>query len=350
MAVSWTCKWRWDTGYSADSVEWCPVAPYHDVLVCGTYQLEKKDEDSLQQGVTQKRLGRIYLFKFDKYSTEVRPLQIIDTSGILDQKWCYHTVKGFAILAAVTSEGYIELYRLLEEKTLNLKLWINVSIGENILALSVDWSSNKEHSDEPCLIVSDSSGSVSLWKLVGDALQKIDTWKAHGFEAWVAAFNYWNTNIFYSGGDDCGFKSFDVRMPEPVTSNRTHEAGVTAVRSHIEVEHQLLTGSYDEKVRLWDTRNLKRSVTDNNVSGGVWRLKWHPYCGSVILAACMYGGFRTLRNDGEISVIGEYLEHDSIAYGADWSFSNDYSAEVSLIATCSFYDCKMHISELNYRQ
>ena len=40
MAV-WQNKWRWDTGYSADSVEWCPVEPHRDVLVCGTYQLDK---------------------------------------------------------------------------------------------------------------------------------------------------------------------------------------------------------------------------------------------------------------------------------------------------------------------
>lgn len=44
MAVAWQNKLRWDTGYSADSVEWCPVEPHRDVLVCGTYQLEKSAE------------------------------------------------------------------------------------------------------------------------------------------------------------------------------------------------------------------------------------------------------------------------------------------------------------------
>lgn len=29
----------WDTEYSADSVEWCPIAEYQHVLLCGTYQL-----------------------------------------------------------------------------------------------------------------------------------------------------------------------------------------------------------------------------------------------------------------------------------------------------------------------
>ena len=32
-----------DTVYSADSVEWCPVEGFQDLLLCGTYQLEEKD-------------------------------------------------------------------------------------------------------------------------------------------------------------------------------------------------------------------------------------------------------------------------------------------------------------------
>lgn len=103
--------------------------------------------------------------------------------------------------------------------------------------------------------------------------------------------------------------------------------------------------SYDEKVRLWDARHLKRCITETDVNGGVWRLKWHPSNDGVVLAACMYGGFRLLRvpTDGaNVAVICEYLEHESIAYGADWR-SDD---ERSLVATCSFYDCSMHIGEI----
>ena len=35
-----------DTGYYADTVEWCPVKGFESYLVCGTYQLlEKNDRD-----------------------------------------------------------------------------------------------------------------------------------------------------------------------------------------------------------------------------------------------------------------------------------------------------------------
>lgn len=45
VAMAWKSRTRslqvFDTQLSADSVEWCPVAQSHDVLVCGTYQLQK---------------------------------------------------------------------------------------------------------------------------------------------------------------------------------------------------------------------------------------------------------------------------------------------------------------------
>ncbi|KOB70527.1 putative WD40 repeat domain 85, partial [Operophtera brumata] len=279
MAVKWSTRWRWETGYSADSAEWCPVEPYRRLLVVGTYQLEEHADENTK---------------------ELSPIQTIETAGVLDQKWCYHKIHDRPILAAVTSVGTIQFYQLLDEDgTLSLKLWLEHAIGQDVLALSLDWSTNKTYSEEPGLVVSDSSGSVTVLK-VAEGLEEVGRWKTHGFEAWIAAFNYWNTDVFYSGGDDCLFKSYDTRVPDAlVATNRSHEAGVTAVR-----------------IRTWDTRKLKSCVTETDVGGGVWRLKWHPTRSDLVVAACMYGGFRLLRRD---SVVAEYREHESIAYGADWS-------------------------------
>ncbi|KAL4719674.1 hypothetical protein ACJJTC_002995 [Scirpophaga incertulas] len=341
MDVRWSNLMQWDTVYSADSVEWCPVEPYQNVLVCGTYQLEKSSEH-VEEARKQSRLGRIYLFTVSEDPTHLSPIQTIETSGVLDQKWCYHTIQGYAVLAAVTSDGFLKLYRLVDEEGLKLELWVEEEIGKNLLALSLDWSTNKI-SAVPKLVVSDSGGNVSVLVVGRDRIEKVSTWKSHDFEAWIAAYNYWNTDIFYSGGDDCVFKSYDTRIPDvAVTINTSHEAGVTALRCHTDVEHQLLSGSYDEKVRLWDTRSMRRCVTEAEVGGGVWRLKWHPRAPGAALAACMYGGVRVLaagRAGAAVAVACTYLEHESIAYGADWR--HDRTPHV---ATCSFYDCSMNIS------
>ncbi|XP_075973196.1 diphthine methyltransferase isoform X1 [Anticarsia gemmatalis] len=343
MAAVWENKLRWDTGYSADSVEWCPVDSYRNVLVCGTYQLEKTQDEIKTK---QTRLGKIYLFVVDNATTELSPIQTINTAGILDQKWCCHNIEDSPILAIVTSVGTLQLYKLKNENaTYELSLWLEHVIGEDVLALSVDWSTNKLTSENPRLVVSDSAGCVHILA-IEEGIKAVGKWKSHGFEAWIGAFNYWNPDVFYSGGDDCMFKSYDVRINDVATAvNKSHDAGVTAIRKHIDEEHQLLTGSYDENVRIWDTRKLKSCLNEINVNGGVWRLKWHPYKSQTVLAACMYGGFRILNvQDQNMEILSEYLEHDSIAYGADWKWDK----EVSLVATCSFYDCNMHLSEIKF--
>ncbi|XP_050670919.1 diphthine methyltransferase-like isoform X1 [Leptidea sinapis] len=336
----WKTKLKWQTEYSADSVEWCPVQGYTDVLVCGTYQLDKAEEGN-KEG-KQNRLGRIYLFVVKADTTELSPLHSIDTAGILDQKWCYHKLNNHPVLGVVTADGFIEVHRLVDnDGVLTLELWLKESVGEDVLALSLDWSTNKTFSDHPYLVVSDSGGNVMVLQVEDDCLRIIGKWKAHNFEAWISAFNYWNDNLFYSGGDDCVFKAYDQRVAEAVAINRTHGAGVTTIRCHTDNEHQLLSGSYDEYVRLWDLRQLKRSVSEQDVTGGVWRLKWHPQHSGTIVAACMYGGFRLLRHTDVLHVVSEYLEHESIAYGVDWNYDQS-----CLVATCSFYDCKLHIAEV----
>lgn len=116
--------------------------------------------------------------------------------------------------------------------------------------------------------------------------------------------------------------------------------------------------SYDEILRLWDKRNFRAPISETNLHGGIWRLKWDPNDHKYLLAACMYGGFRGIDCSDEAAprILAEYNEHQSIAYGCDWSFLNqsflssnilgESATNVALIATCSFYDHTLKISSL----
>lgn len=57
-----------DTGYYADTVEWCPLKSFEDILACGTYQLlEGNNKEAVSESV-QKRVGNIQVYRQDEDS------------------------------------------------------------------------------------------------------------------------------------------------------------------------------------------------------------------------------------------------------------------------------------------
>jgi diphthamide biosynthesis protein 7 len=64
--------------------------------------------------------------------------------------------------------------------------------------------------------------------------------------------------------------------------------------------------SYDEYIRLWDKRAIRRPLQELSLGGGVWRLRWHPERPTALIAACMYGGCRVLEATG--------MRHDLYAH------------------------------------
>lgn len=128
-----------------------------------------------------------------------------------------------------------------------------------------------------------SDGSLALLRNNDSSrLQVTDTWAAHDFEPWIAAWDYWNTNVVYSGksvyvqisssteikmivgGDDLKMKGWDIRqdLAQPTFVNQRYlwllskiltavshnmssfDAGVTTIQSHPHIEHLLAVGRY----------------------------------------------------------------------------------------------------------
>ncbi|CAM9739021.1 unnamed protein product, partial [Phaeothamnion confervicola] len=179
-------------------------------------------------------------------------------------------------------------------------------------------------------------------------------------------------NFFVSGADDSLMKGWDLRTcggggvkgggggwgASPAFVQRgTHVAGVTTGAWHPTAEHCFVSGSYDEFIRLWDARILRKPAAEHRAAGGVWRLAWHPSParGGLLLAACMHGGVEIVSfgsngdggngasddssggSDSEPAVVARFTDHASMAYGADWC----HLAGSSLVASCSFYDRRL---------
>lgn len=78
-------------------------------------------------------------------------------------------------------------------------------------------------------------------------------------------------DVVYSGSDDSSLKGWDLRQPPdtPIfTNRRTHTAGVCCMQSSPAAEHLLVTGSYDESVRVWDLRMLHNPTCSSQVRCG----------------------------------------------------------------------------------
>lgn len=104
----------------------------------------------------------------------------------------------------------------------------------------------------------------------------------------------------------------------------------------------LMVGSYDETLKVIDLRNLKNSLDEIHLSGGIWRIK--PALEGLLLAACMYHAFSIVDCNKELKLLGEYFEHESICYGCDWSPTNSEGSKI--FASCSFYDHKLCIAKI----
>lgn len=141
------------------------------------------------------------------------------------------------------------------------------------------------------------------------------------------------------GGDDSKFNIWDIRMCEKAQKSKLRDAGVTSFLSHR--ENQVIVGSYDEQICIYDTRNLKQSLDELNLGGGIWRIKQSTQCENFILVACMYHNFSIVDCSSNLKIVGEYNEHQSICYGCDWS--PQLNENYHFFASCSFYDHRLSV-------
>ncbi|KAL7748500.1 hypothetical protein RI367_006195 [Sorochytrium milnesiophthora] len=302
-----------DTEYSADSAEFCPLAGLQDVLAVGTYQLREAEQQS--------RVGRLYLYQLQGVGGEpsLVEMQRIECDAILDMKWSHQLHNDRALLGIAKSTGHISFHHLSVADRHMQDLCRFDLDDPATLVLSLDWRNRR--GGDPACVVSNSDGTVALLDVSSDnggSVKQVQSWTAHDAEAWITAFDYWDTWRVYSGGDDMRLKAWDVR------TDCTSAA--------------LVSKAYDDRILVWDTRAMRSPLHDISTGGGVWRLKWHPSAdrGNTLMAACMYNGFHVFdvgQHNGEPAC--SYMEHKSIAYGVDWCYD---ARAPELLASCSFYD------------
>jgi len=199
-------------------------------------------------------------------------------------------------------------------------------------------------------------------------------------EAWCCAFStpsYDDDIKIYSGGDDAKIRMISLEPTsiiksdshiqlfhgEPSAVYPGHGAGVTAILTlpapYPDCATILLTGSYDDHVRVYTTSPKAKCLTELYIGGGVWRLKLmqerkaSPSASPDrvfnyrVLASCMHAGARVLEIEGRaedwtIRVLGEVKIHKSMCYGSDVqpidAHEEDGHNEPRVCVSTSFYD------------
>ncbi|KLO14448.1 WD40 repeat-like protein [Schizopora paradoxa] len=347
-----------DTTWPADSVEFCPHPKASNIVVCGTYFLcdthpevpsSDVDGEPAVSSSPQRRRGKCIVLDVSNSSTQPQIKEELEFSAVPDMKWSYHHTEKETHLAIAESEGRIVVARWNIDSSRMEILQRIESSDPGTLCLSLDWS-NRVNKEIGRLITSRSDGSVQVLQYSdsGDLVPQ-DAWHAHDFESWIAAWDYWDTNVCYSGGDDLALKGWDIRASskQPTFINKRFGGGVTTIQSNPHYENVLAVGSYDESVRVFDTRNLRSPISETPVGGGVWRVKWHPSSSrrTDLLTACMHDGFKVVHFSDDWAssdTIKHFEEHTSLAYGVDWYHGALDNDGRTLVASCSFYDHVLH--------
>ncbi|GFP88097.1 diphthamide biosynthesis protein 7 homolog [Phtheirospermum japonicum] len=350
---------------NADAVEFCPHDSFHNVLAASTYVLQEGDRPT--------RSGCITLFDVDADGGQLESIQKVETAGIFDIKWSPGHLRSLdrPLLAQADADGCVKIYSLQCSDSDGSEMrvpgvtrghsWaepehlkgtcLNEVSGKSVsssMCLCIDWNSSATS-----LAVGLSDGSVSIVSLHEAQLNILQEWKAHDFELWAASFDIQQPMLVYTGSDDCKFSCWDLR-DDPSNNSvfqnaKAHKMGICCIAKSPFDPNTLLTGSYDECLRVWDVRSTSKPVSESSIclGGGVWRVKHHPSVQGLVLTACMHNGFAIVRYEGDrVEVIETYNKHGSLAYGVDWQRGDVFVGgrrRSAAIATCSFYDRLVHV-------
>ncbi|OKL56853.1 hypothetical protein UA08_08003 [Talaromyces atroroseus] len=161
----------------------------------------------------------------------------------------------------------------------------------------------------------------------------------------------------------------DCMISDTSDRARHHTAGVTAIlplpiMNMVANAPILLTGSYDEYIRVYHANSRRGTVlAESRLGGGVWRLQVidteEADAGEInflVLASCMHAGTRVVKvtwkrrqateiGDWDIQVLAQFTEHESMNYASGFWKGNRSTSDMVCVST-SFYDKRLCLWKL----
>ncbi|CAG8922163.1 unnamed protein product [Penicillium salamii] len=365
-------------------LEFCPEAP--DYFIVGTYLLSETKTD--QDEIEQKKTGSLQLWKLDPVSKELSQIQRIDVPyAVFDLHFHPKQKNLFAIASSV---GSVSLFQVHADQTSPsiTQLWTKqVHEDPSIPALFLAWAPENWFPRSPAdgFAVTFSDSRTSVFGTEGDLCDLVEwgTFEAKQMiEVWFVALasikgmDASRIPFMFTGND---FGSLHTRrfgdlddlddhlapmLLEHDDRARHHTAGVTAILplsdSLVDDAPVLLTGCYDEGLRVYHATRRGEVLAEQGLDGGVWRLQMletkkimdgntATETRFLVLASCMHAGSRVVRvsckenggaGDWEIEVLAKFTEHESMNY-ASGVWNGDGEKSEVLVVSSSFYDRRL---------
>lgn len=236
-------------------------------------------------------------------------------------------------IAVATTDGTLQTVSISDDDTRGLSTVSSVNLSDSILT---NVATCRDASRTVCC---DSAGRVYV---LDPERVVFDSWLAHKLpfgdsaaECWTVA---WISDyLIGSGGDDFQLKLWDLRADRHVPAGSSkHDAGVTEILPWD--EQCFVTGSYDEKIRLFDVRQLATPLSCLEMGGGVWRMCRRD---CIVGAACMQAGYGFVKCENgrlELKYFETAATENPLWYGMD--------VVGDLFVSCSFYDKLLRIDRV----
>ena len=297
---------------------------------------------------TQKKTGGIFFFNI----SDQKKLIPIDTEnilldyGILDIKFS----KNNSLIFTANSDYSYTIFNL-NNNSQNKIYLDNDNINEEKKKITNDVI--EKNSKEEKIYLGANDGNIFIEDLqTSKNILKIPN--AHEYGIW-SIYLLDEGNIFLSGGEDAQIKIWDIRCEGGKTdykninkNNKTYQSSINFIDKLKcdSTNNTLITGSYDEKMVLFDIRNFHKELKSIKTEHSIWDMKQSIINDkNLLLMASIYEGFNIweieLNNDYNMKHIlrlpvtkNKDIFHGTIVYGVDIkSNKNDID-----ILSCSFYD------------
>ena len=137
--------------------------------------------------------------------------------------------------------------------------------------------------DGRVLVAGDDTGVIQIFDVSSRAILK--TWKEHKLPVWVTKFSPTETTTLMSASDDRTLRMWDLPSQESTVTFVGHQDYVRSGNlMSLQASGLVVSGSYDQTVKLWDPRAPSRAIMTFNHGAPVEAVLPMP-SGTTILAA-----------------------------------------------------------------